>query len=195
MKSRGVTGMIGLFISITAIIVSIFIPEIRTVLITNNIISHKEVLYENEDIKTRSEANGFPIPTNWVSDYGKIYSPVEEDHLNKSIHKYRMSSNGNEIAILTVNDISPYTSLREFSVDLFSTWGLGQKVENNGLLIVILPSRRQIRITTGTRTENYLSDAFLDKLIENEIVPAFKEKRYYEGTINTLNRIITKWGN
>lgn len=63
-------------------------------------------------------------------------------------------------------------------------WGIGQEKEDNGILIILAKDDRKIAINTGYGTEHLLTDAMSKRIIEQEILPYFRQNDYYGG----LNR-------
>lgn len=108
------------------------------------------------------------------------------------MNNYKVKST-NEIAVVTIDSISPYDDIKDFGTDLGNFWGIGSKEKNNGLLIILSMNDRNIGISTGIGTEEILSDEFLKKTIDSIIIPNFKEDKFYEGIMGGLNKIIEQW--
>lgn len=145
----------------------------------------------NSNILNAQKTN-FPTPIGVVSDYGEIYTDSQISELSEIILEYR-SKTTNQIAVLTVNEITPYTNVQRFAVDLGNYWGVGAKEKNNGLTIVICNPCREIGITTGIGTELILTDKICRDVIENTIIPEFKNGEFYEGIKKGILELIEKW--
>src|SRR5437867_1282678 len=70
--------------------------------------------------------------------------------------------------------------LEDFSMRVASAWRLGQKGRDNGALILIAMKERKVRIEAGYGLEPTLTDAKSHRIIQDEIVPRFKEGKFYE---------------
>jgi uncharacterized membrane protein YgcG len=86
-----------------------------------------------------------------------------------------------EIAVVTVNDLSPYATIDEYAKELFSEWKIGKAKEDNGILIIVSMKERKIRIETGYGIEPIIPDGVAGDIIRNEIAPNFKSGKYGEG--------------
>ena len=80
--------------------------------------------------------------------------------------------------------------LEEYSHRVATTWKLGQKGKDNGVLLLVVPGDRKIRIEVGYGLEGVLTDLKASRIIRNEIVPLFKANRYSEGIANGLRAIL-----
>ena len=71
---------------------------------------------------------------------------------------------------------------------------MGQKGKNNGAVILVKPKkgseRGQVNISPGYGMEEYVTDATAKRIIEKEMIPAFKENDYYTGINNAVNVIM-----
>ena len=64
---------------------------------------------------------------------------------------------GNQIVVLTVPTIQP-DSIEDYAVKVFESWKLGQKGKDNGVLVVVVPEDRKMRIEVGYGLEPTLTD-------------------------------------
>ena len=80
---------------------------------------------------------------------------------------------GNQIAVLTLPSLEG-ESLEEFSHRVATTWKLGRKGTDNGVLLLVVPGERRIRIEVGYGLEGVLTDAKSSHIIRREIVPHFR---------------------
>ena len=72
-------------------------------------------------------------------------------------------------------------------------WGVGTAEKNNGLTIVVCNPCKQIGIATGTGTELILTDEICKKVIEEKIIPEFKNGEFYNGIKKGVIELIEKW--
>lgn len=127
-----------------------------------------------------------------VYDLSSVFDSIEISILNKKIIDFEKTST-NQIAILTVDSISPYNNIHKYSNDVANYWGVGQKEKNNGLLIVLCNPCREVSISTGYGTEKIITDSICQKLIDSTLIPSFKRSDYFNGINNTLDSLIIKW--
>ena len=92
--------------------------------------------------------------------------------------------------VATVNslegqDIEPYAN------ELFRNWKLGEKAKNNGVLLLVAPNERRVRIEVGYGLEKTLTDALSKVIIVNAITPRFKAGDFSGGISRGVDDIIT----
>jgi uncharacterized protein len=135
----------------------------------------------------------FPIKAlGWTSDFEHIFTKDQILVLDSIISKFEKETT-TEIAIVTID--SSWTTKESFdslTLAIFRNWGVGKKVKNNGILIGISTKLRKIRIQNGYGIETILSDAETKKIIDNTIIPEFKNGNYFEGTKNGLLALMHK---
>ena len=122
----------------------------------------------------------FPKPKGFVNDYENIFTKEQFDTLTIMIFNHEASTT-NQVAIVTIDSFAPYPNLYDYTLDLFNTWGIGTKEKNNGIAIIFGKQIRQIRIMTGTGLETKLTDEEAKMIIDNVIIPEFKNENYYYG--------------
>lgn len=137
---------------------------------------------------------GLPKNTNQevVRDLSHTFNTSESKILVNKILSYEKTST-NEIAILTIDSISPYTDIQKFGTDIANLWGVGKKDINNGLLIVLCNPCRKASINTGNGTQKIITDSISKTIIDNTMIPSFKKNEYFKGINNALDSIIKKW--
>jgi uncharacterized protein len=73
---------------------------------------------------------------------------------------------------------------------LYERWGIGQKDNNNGVLLLVALADRKARIEVGYGLEHRLTDALSRRILEERLFPAFREKAYARGIASTCDGII-----
>lgn len=118
-------------------------------------------------------------PTGFVNDYADLLSATEQANLERNLKNYRDSTT-NVIAIAIVEDLAGY-SKEEYATKLFNTWKMWHEDRYNGILILIAPNQRVIRIETGYGLEGAFPDAVANRVIDEIITPEFRNNHYYKG--------------
>ncbi|MCK0158920.1 TPM domain-containing protein [Cellulophaga sp. F20128] len=134
----------------------------------------------------------FPKPIGIINDYGKIFTESQRTELTKVLYEYDIETT-RQIVVVTIDSIQPYNSIQKYATALGNNWGVGTAEENNGLTIVVCNPCKRIGIATGTGTELILTDEICKKVIENTIIPKFKNGRYYDGIKKGVTELIEKW--
>jgi uncharacterized protein len=78
-----------------------------------------------------------------------------------------------QVVVATVPDLQGY-EIDEYGYQLGRAWGIGQKGQNNGAIILIAPNERKVRIEVGYGLEGVLTDALTSQIIRRNIIPYFK---------------------
>lgn len=136
-----------------------------------------------------SEDIRFPEPVGSVNDFEAILSEPEEAELEKIIKAHEVVAS-DQIVIVTVASIEPYSDIDQYSLDLANEWGCGQKEKNNGILIAVSRHLRAMRIQNGHGIENRLTDGETKSIIDSIMIPRFKQGDYYQGLKNGVEAIV-----
>lgn len=129
-----------------------------------------------------------PAPTSFVSDLAGILSIDERKMLEEKIVAYNASSS-NEFAVVTVKTLDGDT-IENYANTLFTEWGIGKASNDNGILILIAISEREVRIEVGYGLEGAVPDALAHQIITKDITPQFKNGNYYAGIDVALDHLI-----
>ncbi len=134
-------------------------------------------------------APNFPALTGRVVDQANVIPPATRVDLDVKLADLEMKS-GIQLVVATVSsldgeEIEPYANA------LFRTWKLGQKDKNNGVLLLVAPKERRVRIEVGYGLEGTLTDALSKVIITNAIAPRFKTGNYGDGITRGVDDIIT----
>ena len=136
-----------------------------------------------------SFALNFPPLSGRVVDQANIIEPATRTAIEQKLAELETKS-GIQIAVATVRslegqDIEPYAN------ELFRTWKLGEKAKNNGVLLLVAPNERRVRIEVGYGLEKTLTDALSKVIIANAITPRFKAGDFSGGISRGVDDIIT----
>ncbi|WP_379926679.1 TPM domain-containing protein [Mariniflexile jejuense] len=174
--------------------------KILILFLTFNLLSCKGSAQENETKKTISEFDFSTIEKfretklkgQIINDYDSIFSPSELKELSNIIYDYNIETT-RQIVVVTIDSISPYSDIQKFATDLSNYWEIGNAEKNNGLTIVMCNPCRKIGIATGTETELILTNEICKKVIDQTIIPEFKNGNFYVGIKNGVVELIEKW--
>jgi len=147
--------------------------------------------YKSQDF-SNVDINTFQ-PENWLTDMGSFIPDSLEPNINNMISDYEKKTTI-EIGIVTVKSLGDNV-IEEYANKQFNRIGVGKKGANNGILIVFSMDDRKSRIETGRGMEEYLPDAYCNRILTQIVRPNFKEGKYYEGTIEAIKEIENLLGN
>lgn len=120
----------------------------------------------------------------YVNDYMDVLS---QDTENKIIEMNEQLENGAEIIVVTTDYIN--TDTEEFAYELFNQWQIGDKNENNGVLIVLVINEEKYWVTVGTGLNDVLDAGTLSDILYDDMEASFDAKEYDQAVLNTFNSI------
>lgn len=141
---------------------------------------------------TASAANKYPNPTDafFVNDYaGVLNSTTEQTIYNQGKSLYEQTKA--QAAVLVVDSLDG-ESIEEYSMGVATQWGLGDKQEDNGLLLLIAVEDREIRIEVGYGLEGALPDGKVGLLMEEYAYPPLQDDDYDTAVISLYDALINE---
>jgi len=96
---------------------------------------------------------------------------------------------GSQLAVLIVSTTQPET-IEQYATRVFDQWKLGRKGVDDGALLVVAKNDRRLRIEVGYGLEGVIPDAIAKRVIDEEIVPLFKQGDFYGGISTGADRLI-----
>jgi len=129
----------------------------------------------------------FPEPQGRVNDFAAVLDESAKSELASIIRAAETASSA-EIAVVTVVTLDGM-SVEEYANKLFAAWGIGKKGVDNGVLILVAPQERKMRIEVGYGLEPVLPDSLAGSIIRSEFTPAFKGGDYRTGILKGVGRV------
>jgi uncharacterized protein len=126
-------------------------------------------------------ARGAEVPylTGRVNDYAQILSEQARQNLGEKLKAHEERTT-NQVVVLTVPSLQG-ESIEDYANEVFNEWKLGQQDQDNGILIVVVPDERKMRIEVGYGLEPELTDAQASRIIRDVMAPRFREGDYDGG--------------
>ncbi|WP_378947051.1 TPM domain-containing protein [Mesorhizobium sp. ANAO-SY3R2] len=129
-----------------------------------------------------------PALTGRVVDDAGILDPSTKAALVQKLADFEKKSS-DQIVVATIpslggEEIEPYANR------LYRAWKLGQAGEDNGILVLVAPNDRRMRIEVGYGLEGTLTDLHSKLIIENTMVPAFRAGDYSGGVSKAVDDVI-----
>lgn len=113
-----------------------------------------------------------PPLTGRVVDQAEILSAAQEAAITERLAAHERETS-NQVVVATVPSLQG-TDLERFANELFRAWNLGQKGRDNGVLLLVAPTEREVRIEVGYGLEGSLTDAIASDIVRNRILPRFR---------------------
>ncbi|NLF83556.1 MAG: hypothetical protein GX568_06200 [Candidatus Gastranaerophilales bacterium] len=123
-----------------------------------------------------------PAPVGYVNDFAGIISGREEARLDVVIRELKAKT-GAEIAVVTLKSLDGYPT-EDVALAIGRQWGVGQKGKDNGLVILVAPNDRKVRIEVGYGLEGYITDGQAGRIIDEYMIPYFKQGNYEQGIVS-----------
>jgi uncharacterized protein len=136
-------------------------------------------------------AMGVDVPylTGRLTDNAKLLSPDINRAITEMLKAHEERTT-NQIAVLTVESLEG-ENIEEYAASVFQEWKLGQKGKDNGILVIVAPNERRMRIEVGYGLEGSLPDARAGDIIRNYMTPRFKKGDYNGGIQEGVKAIVS----
>ncbi|HSK08589.1 MAG TPA: TPM domain-containing protein [Vicinamibacterales bacterium] len=132
-----------------------------------------------------------PELTRPVTDLAGVVDAASEQAMDRAIRALQAAS-GDVVVVATVPTFQPYGDIREYAVRLFENRGrgIGQKGQDNGLLILLAVEDRRVWIEVGYGLEGFVTDRFAGETSRQYMAPAFRAGNYGAGLRAGVERIV-----
>ncbi|EEX83249.1 conserved hypothetical protein [Brucella abortus bv. 3 str. Tulya] len=127
--------------------------------------------------------------TGRVVDAAGIIDPAQRQQLVQKLADFEVKSS-DQLVVVTVPSLNG-EDIETYSNRLFRAWALGQKQENNGILLVVAPNDRKVRIEVGYGLEGVMTDALSSIIINGTIIPEFRSGNYSQGIVQGVDGILS----
>jgi len=133
-----------------------------------------------------------PVPPRLVNDFANVLSDKQIQLLENKLVRYS-DTTSTQICVVTIDDLGG-TTTADFAYQIGEKWGVGHK-ENNGAVILIKPKKSDsdrggVSIQVGYGLEPFVTDAISKRIIEQEMIPSFRENDYYTAIDKATDVII-----
>lgn len=126
-------------------------------------------------------------PQGYINDYAGLVDPQVEQSLERELYKFEQSDS-TQIVVATFDSLEG-GSLEDFSIRLADQWKIGQKGNDNGVILLIFKNDRKLRIEVGYGLEHKLTDALSSQIISGDIVPYFRKGQFEKGIVAGVRAI------
>ncbi len=130
----------------------------------------------------------FPKLTGRIVDQAGILSDADRATISQKLQALEKKSS-DQLVLVTLTSLQGY-AIEDFGVRLGRHWGIGRKDKNNGVLLIIAPKERKVRIEVGYGLESELTDTLAGNIIHNRILPQFRKGQMSRGIILGVDDII-----
>lgn len=131
----------------------------------------------------------FPALAGRVVDQADLLTPAQEARLTQLSERIEREV-GPQFVVTTVPTLQGQ-AIEDFAKRLGKHWGVGNKDRNDGVLLVVAPNERKVRIAIGKGLETTVADADAKRIIDNDILPKFRAGDMAGGIIHGSEGIDT----
>ena len=135
---------------------------------------------------------GAPKVRYWVVDQAGILSSSIEQQLTNNAKAHEKNTS-NQVVVVVLKTLDGWT-IERYGRWLGNKWGIGQRTKNNGVLMLVAPNERKVRIEVGLGLESILTNSLAKSIIDNEIIPSFKNNKMQQGVVMGHQAIIQALG-
>lgn len=133
-----------------------------------------------------------PSPARLVNDLAGIFSASQRAELEATLVAFD-DTTSNQITVVSVADLEGYDP-NQYAVEIGLQWGVGNKQFNNGVVLLVKPKnsngKGQVAIQVGYGLEGAIPDAYASRIINEILVPAFKENDYFGGVRKACEKLM-----
>ena len=109
----------------------------------------------------------------WVTDAAHILSPEQQARLSAKLQQLERSTQ-HQVVVVTVPTLGG-RDVADFTRDLANEWGIGRKGYNDGVVLLVAPNERKVRLAVGYGLEGKLTDNACQQIIEKTMLPRFRQ--------------------
>jgi len=121
----------------------------------------------------------YPAYEGYVNDFAGIIEPDTKEKLIQLTRDLEAKT-GSELAIVSVKSLEG-KDIETYSNELFQQWEIGKAKADNGVLLLVALQERKVRIEVGYGLEGVLPDGKTGRILDQRVLPYFKEGKYGEG--------------
>lgn len=138
------------------------------------------------------ESIQFPKNVGYINDNEKLFNETEIKELTEIVSNYEKETSI-QLVVVSIISYKPFETIDMYSQELLKNWSIGQKNGGaNGIAIVFGKSIKQIHIQIGDGLKDNFNDEDAQQIIDNIIMPEFKDKDYFTGIKKGVLEIIKK---
>jgi len=131
----------------------------------------------------------YPELTGRITDQAGLLTAADKADIESQLASLEQTAT-DQLAVVTVKSLDGY-SIEDYGIGLARKWGIGQKGKDNGILLIVAPNDRKVRIEVGRRLEPMMTDTMSTLIIENAILPKFRRGDFGGGIKDGVRDIKT----
>jgi len=134
----------------------------------------------------------FPALTGRVVDDAHVLSPDVQADLTSKLAALEAKT-GRQLVVVTLPSLQGY-DIEDYGYQLGRAWGIGQKDKDTGVLFIIAPSEKKVRIEVGYGLEPVLTDALSSIILQEQVLPKFRSGDIAGGVVAGTDALVQQLG-
>ena len=130
----------------------------------------------------------FPKLSGRVVDEANLLSPATEAALTQKLEALETAT-GRQLVVATLPSLQGL-EIEEYGYQLGRAWKLGDEKADDGVVLIVAPNERKLRIEVGYGLEPVLTDALSSVIIQSAILPKFKAGDMEGGVVAGADALI-----
>jgi len=132
----------------------------------------------------------FPALSGRVVDEARVLLPDAEAAISAKLAQLETET-GDQFVVVTLSSLQGY-EIEDYGYRLGRAWGIGQAENDSGVLLIVAPNERKVRLEVGYGLEPVLTDALSNQIIQNDILPPFRQGGYPRGIEAGVDAVIAQ---
>jgi uncharacterized protein len=117
-----------------------------------------------------------------------VLSPQATQKLDADLAQLEAQT-GHQVVVATIPDLQGY-DIADYGYQLGRTWKIGQKGKNDGVVFIVAPNERKVRIEVGYGLEPVLTDALSSVILQTKVLPRFRAGQMEQGVVDGVEAVI-----
>lgn len=134
-----------------------------------------------------TDAQTLPKPTSKVNDFAGVLTSAARADLESLLTTLEKDTTA-EVILATTASLAG-TSVEEYGHRVFNEWQIGKGALDNGVLVLVAPTERQMRIEVGYGLEGVIPDGLAGAIIRDDFLPTFRDGDYETGILTGVRRL------
>lgn len=126
----------------------------------------------------------------YTNDFAEVISSESEKYIFEN-SKILADKTTAQVVVTTVKSLDD-RDINDYATDMFRQWGIGDKEKNNGLLILLAPNERKVRVEVGYGLEGKINDSKAGRFMDEYAVPCFKNGDWDGGITSLYSAIVSE---
>ena len=127
-----------------------------------------------------------------ILDQANLLDAASKQQINQLLAGHEKASN-NQVILVTLKDLQGF-SIEQAGIEMARAWGVGQKEQNNGIVLILAQAERKVRIEVGYGLEGVMTDAVSATIIQEYMLPRFKTGDLSGGLVIGVQAIVAALG-